>query len=231
MFITEIFKSIQGEGTRAGLPCIFVRLTGCNLRCTWCDTAYAFHGGTKASVAEVLARVDEFAQRKDGASGADATVPLIELTGGEPLLQPDVISLSEQLLDAGYTVMIETSGERYIGVLPKSVIKIIDVKCPDSGEGDTFEMRNLEELGASDEVKFVISTRRDYEFAKDFTAQHNLVKKVKQVLFSPVSDDPAGKWKGIESRSLVEWILADGLPVRLSLQLHKFVWGPSTKGV
>ncbi|HXM99715.1 MAG TPA: radical SAM protein [Candidatus Dormibacteraeota bacterium] len=231
MFITEIFKSIQGEGTRAGLPCIFVRLTGCNLRCTWCDTAYAFHGGTKTCVEEVVARVDELAQRKGGASGADASVPLVEITGGEPLLQQEVIPLSEQLLAAGYTVMIETSGERYIGMLPKSVIKIVDVKCPDSGEADTFEMRNLEELGANDEVKFVISTRRDYEFAKDFTAQHNLAKKVKQVLFSPVFDDPAGKWTGLESRTLVEWILADGLPVRLGLQLHKFVWEPSTKGV
>jgi 7-carboxy-7-deazaguanine synthase len=139
MFITEIFKSIQGEGTRAGLPCIFVRLTGCNLRCTWCDTAYAFHGGTKLSVEDVLARVDELAGRRDGLPAARANVPLVELTGGEPLLQEEVYPLAEMLLAAGYTVMIETSGERYTGRLPEAVIKIVDVKCPDSGEADTFE--------------------------------------------------------------------------------------------
>jgi 7-carboxy-7-deazaguanine synthase len=231
MFITEIFKSIQGEGTRAGLPCIFVRLTGCNLRCTWCDTAYAFHGGTKMSVADVLACVDELAVRSPEGSGAAASVPLVELTGGEPLLQEEVYPLAERLLAVGYTVMIETSGERYTGRLPREVIKIVDVKCPDSGEADTLEMRNLEVLDAKDEVKFVLSTRRDYEFAREFTAQHRLAARVRQVLFSPVFDDPAGKWKGLEARALVEWILADGLPVRLGLQLHKFVWDPATKGV
>jgi 7-carboxy-7-deazaguanine synthase len=231
MFITEIFKSIQGEGTRAGLPCIFVRLTGCNLRCTWCDTAYAFHGGKKMSVDEVLARVDELAGRGDGTPGSTAAVPLVELTGGEPLLQDEVYPLSEKLLAAGYTVMIETSGERFVGQLAKEVIKIVDVKCPDSGEADTFEMGNLEQLNANDEVKFVLSTRRDYEFARDFTAQHKLAKRVRQVLFSPVFDDPAGKWQGLEPRTLVEWILADGLPVRLGLQLHKFVWDPAMRGV
>jgi 7-carboxy-7-deazaguanine synthase len=231
MFITEIFKSIQGEGTRAGLPCIFVRLTGCNLRCTWCDTAYAFHGGKKLSVDEVAARVDELAGRRDGAQGSSAAVPLVELTGGEPLLQDEIYPLSEKLLAAGYAVMIETSGERYVGRLPKEVIKIVDVKCPDSGEADTFEMRNLEELSAKDEVKFVLSTRRDYDFAREFTTEHRLAQRVRQVLFSPVFDDPEGKWQGLEPRTLVEWILADGLPVRLGLQLHKFVWDPATKGV
>jgi 7-carboxy-7-deazaguanine synthase len=231
MFITEIFKSIQGEGTRAGLPCIFVRLTGCNLRCTWCDTAYAFHGGMKMSVEDVLARVDELAGRSGGMSGAAAIVPLVELTGGEPLLQEEVYPLAEKLIAAGFTVMIETSGERFTGRLPGDVIKIVDVKCPDSGEADTFEMRNLEALGAQDEVKFVLRTRRDYEFAREFTVQHRLAERVRQVLFSPVFDDPAGKWKGLEARTLVEWILADGLPVRLGLQLHKFVWDPATKGV
>jgi len=127
--------------------------------------------------------------------------------------------------------MIETSGERFVGRLPKEVIKIVDVKCPDSGEADTFEMRNLDELTANDEVKFVLSTRRDYEFARNFTAEHRLASRVKQVLFSPVFDDPEGKWQGLEPRRLVEWILADGLPVRLGLQLHKFVWDPATKGV
>src|SRR5882724_3370950 len=225
MFITEIFKSIQGEGTRAGLPCVFVRLTGCNLRCTWCDTAYAFHGGTRMTVGEVVARVEELAGRGERA------VPLVELTGGEPLLQEEIYPLAERLLADGYTVMIETSGERFIGRLPRAVVKIVDVKCPDSGEADTFEMRNLGELTGEDEVKFVISSRRDYEFAREFTREHGLAEKVKQVLFSPVFDDPAGKWKGLEARSLVEWILQDGLSVRMGLQLHKFVWDPATKGV
>ena len=230
MVITEIFKSIQGEGTRAGLPCIFVRLTGCNLRCTWCDTAYAFHGGKKMSVEEVLARVDELAGRGETAA-AEAVVPIVELTGGEPLLQEEIVPLAEKLLAAGYAVMIETSGERFIGGLPREVTKIVDVKCPDSGEPDTFEMRNLEALSENDEVKFVLSTRRDYEFARDFTARHGLARRVKEILFSPVSEDPQGKWPGLEPHTLVEWILADGLPVRLGLQLHKFIWDPATKGV
>ena len=231
MFITEIFKSIQGEGTRAGLPCVFVRLTGCNLRCTWCDTAYAFHGGKKMSVDEVLARVDELAGRHAGDNTLHAAVPLVELTGGEPLLQEEIYELAEKLLAEGYTVMIETSGERFVGRLPQEVIKIVDVKCPDSGEADTFEMRNLEAIGGQDEVKFVLSTRRDYEFARDFTREHRLAERVRAVLFSPVFDDPEGKWQGLQPRALVEWILADGLPVRLGLQLHKFVWDPATKGV
>jgi 7-carboxy-7-deazaguanine synthase len=231
MFITEIFKSIQGEGTRAGRPCVFVRLTGCNLRCTWCDTAYAFHGGRKMTVEEVAGRVDELAGRRADGSGASAAVPLVELTGGEPLLQEEIYPLAERLLAAGYTVMIETSGERFIGKLPREVIRIVDVKSPDSGEPDTFELRNLAELTSEDEVKFVISSRRDYEFAREFTREHRLAERVKQVLFSPAFDDPEGKWKGLEPRKLVEWILEDGLPVRLGLQLHKFVWDPATKGV
>ena len=230
MVITEIFKSIQGEGTRAGLPCIFVRLTGCNLRCTWCDTAYAFHGGKKMSVEEVMARVVELAGRVE-IPGSQASVPLVELTGGEPLLQEEIYPLARNLLDAGYSVMVETSGERFIGELPREVIKIVDVKCPDSGEPDTFEMRNLDALSENDEVKFVLATRRDYEFAREFTAQHGLVRRVKEVLFSPAFEDPQGKWPGLEPRELVEWILADGLPVRLGLQLHKFIWDPAAKGV
>src|SRR5215813_4455777 len=231
MFITEIFRSVQGEGTRAGLPCVFVRLTGCNLRCTWCDTAYAFHGGKKMSVEEVLARVDELCGRGREQKGAEAAVPLLELTGGEPLLQEEIYPLAEKLLGAGYTVMIETSGERFVGRLPKEVIKIVDVKCPDSGEADTFDMKNLDAIGAADEVKFVISSRRDYEFAREFTKAHGLAERVRQVLFSPVFDDPEGKWKGLEARTLVEWMLDDELPVRLGLQLHKFVWDPATRGV
>ncbi len=231
MFITEIFKSIQGEGTRAGLPCIFVRLTGCNLRCTWCDTAYAFHGGTKMSEEEVLARVDGLAGRSGNGTASTANIPLVELTGGEPLLQEEIYPLAEKLIGVGYTVMIETSGERYVGRLPREVIKIVDVKCPDSGEPDTFEMKNLEALSREDEVKFVLSTRRDYEFAREFTKEHRLAERVKQVLFSPVFEDPHGKWPGLEPRMLVEWILADGLPVRLGLQLHKFIWDPAMRGV
>jgi len=248
MVITEIFKSIQGEGTRAGLPCIFVRLTGCNLRCSWCDTAYAFHGGKKMAVEEVLARVDELAgrqpgspqrsaslrrsgQEEDGPYKSSAAVPLVELTGGEPLLQEEIYPLADELLAAGYTVMIETSGERFVGKLPREVIKIMDVKCPDSGEPGTFEIRNLDELTKRDEVKFVLSTRRDYEFARDFTQEHGLAGCVREVLFSPVFEDPEGKWPGLEPRQVAEWILTDGLPVRLGLQLHKFIRDPATKGV
>ena len=225
MVVTEIFKSIQGEGTRAGLPCIFVRLTGCNLRCTWCDTAYAFYGGTKVSVTEVLEKVREFA------GDADRRTSLVEITGGEPLLQPETPELAQKLLDAGYTVLIETSGERFIGALPPEVVKIVDVKCPDSGEPDTFDLANLKAMDRKDEVKFVISTRRDYEFAREFTAHHRLAERVHAVLFSPAFEDPAGAWNGLSARELTEWILADQLPVRLGLQLHKFIWDPATKGV
>jgi 7-carboxy-7-deazaguanine synthase len=226
MVITEIFKSIQGEGTRAGLPCVFVRLTGCNLRCTWCDTAYAFYGGAKASVDDVLEKVRELAGGEAG-----RRVSLVEITGGEPLLQPETPELAKRLLAEGYTTMIETSGERLVGTLPREVIKIVDVKCPDSGEPDTFEMRNLEELTKSDEVKFVLGTRRDYEFAREFMREHGLAERVREVLFSPVFEDPEGKWPGLGPRQLAEWILADGLAVRLGLQLHKFIWDPATKGV
>lgn len=228
MVITEIFRSIQGEGTRAGLPCIFVRLTGCNLRCTWCDTAYAFYGGKQIIVDEVCEKVRELSLPST-ANGNE--IRLVELTGGEPLLQPEIIPLAEKLLGAGYTVMIETSGERFIGKLPREVIKIVDVKCPDSGAADTFDFANLEAFNPSDEIKFVIASRRDYEFAREFTAQHSLATKVHQVIFSPSSPDPAGKWPGLEARELTEWILADGVPVRLGLQLHKFIWDPSMHGV
>ncbi len=225
MVITEIFKSIQGEGTRAGLPCIFIRLTGCNLRCTWCDTAYAFHGGTKYSVNEIVDKIHSLAGDTLSATG------LVEITGGEPLLQPETPELAEKLLAAGYTVMIETSGERFIGNLPREVIKIVDVKCPDSGEPDTFNAANLDAVGQDDEIKFVIASRRDYDFARNFTREHRLVGRVREVLFSPVFPDPQGQWPGLNARELVDWILADGLPVRLGLQLHKFVWDPATKGV
>ncbi len=238
MVITEIFRSIQGEGTRAGLPCLFVRLTGCNLRCVWCDTAYAFYGGEKQTLDQVMARVRALAWPAGDASNgaASATKParridLVEITGGEPLLQPEVVPLAAQLLAEGYTVMIETSGERYVGVLPREVVKIVDVKCPDSGAADTFDMANLDAIDEKDEVKFIIATRRDFEFAREFTARHKLSSRVRQVIFSPAHPDPGGKWPGLESRQLADWILAEGLEVRLGLQLHKFIWGADARGV
>ncbi|MFZ0211756.1 MAG: radical SAM protein [Candidatus Acidiferrales bacterium] len=228
MFITEIFKSIQGESSYAGLPCIFVRLTGCNLRCKWCDTAYAFHGGTKHSLDEVLSRVRELSKARNGAAGE---VRLIEITGGEPLLQPETPELARRLLGEGYTVLIETSGEKDVSTLPREVVKIVDVKCPDSGEFGTFRLANLEALEQKDEVKFVIASRRDYKFARQFLAEHGLAERVHEILFSPVFADPEGTWPAMDARALAEWILADNLPVRLGLQLHKFIWDPAMHGV
>ena len=212
MVITEIFKSIQGESTFAGLPCVFVRLTGCNLRCHWCDTAYAFYGGHKVTVEEVLARVRHLGGK------------LVELTGGEPLLQDDVYPLTEQLLSEGYRVLVETSGERYIGRLPRAVIKIVDVKCPGSGEGETFCADNLGTLEKKDQIKFVILDENDYRYARDFMAQHDLQGRVDEIIFSPVFGQ-------LHPRKLAEWMLRDGLAVRLGLQLHKFIWDPETRGV
>jgi 7-carboxy-7-deazaguanine synthase len=183
------------------------------------------------SVDEIVAKVDELAGVGKDALGNAAAVGLVELTGGEPLLQGEIYPLAEKLLAGRYTVLIETSGERDVRRLPREVIKIVDVKCPDSGEADTFEMANLEALSDKDEVKFVISTRRDYEFARDFSVEHRLAERVNAVLFSPVFEDPEGKWAGLQPRTLVEWILEDGLTVRLGLQMHKFVWDPATKGV
>lgn len=228
MFITEIFKSIQGESTYAGLPCVFVRLTGCNLRCTWCDTAYAFHGGTRYSVAEVIARVAEL-HRNPQQAGKERR--LVEITGGEPLLQPETPELARRLLAEGYEVLMETSGEREVSVLPPDVVKIVDVKCPDSGEGGKFNLANLNAMGQKDEIKFVIASRRDYQFAREFVAKHGLTERVHEVLFSPVFADPEGKWSGMDARALAEWILADGLKVRLGLQIHKFIWDPAMHGV
>jgi 7-carboxy-7-deazaguanine synthase len=202
-----------------------VRLTGCNLRCTWCDTAYAFYGGTKHTLDEIVEKVRALA-----GDGSDR-VSLVEITGGEPLLQPETPELAQKLLAENYSVMIETSGERFVGNLPGNVIKIVDVKCPDSGEGGTFNLENLDAVGADDEIKFVIASRGDYEFARDFTQRHGLGRRVRQILFSPAFPDPAGKWNGLSARELTEWILADRLPVRLGLQIHKFIWDPAMKGV
>ena len=219
MQVTEIFRSIQGESTYAGLPCIFVRLTGCNLRCVWCDTAYAFYGGQTKSVEEVLAAVKALSQC-DGRR----LVNLVELTGGEPLLQQDIYPLIDRLLQDRYQVLIETSGERPIDKLPQPVIRIVDVKCPGSGEGGTFRIENLDALRPQDQLKFVLADRRDYEWAREFLAEHPLQDKVEAILFSPV-------FGTLEPRSLAEWILEDGLPVRVGLQLHKFIWHPDMRGV
>jgi 7-carboxy-7-deazaguanine synthase len=210
--INEIFHSIQGESSRAGELCVFVRLTACDLRCTWCDTAYAFHEGHKMSVDEVIAAVE--------AHGTS----LVEITGGEPLLQEDVYPLMERLLAAGRTVMLETGGHRPIDRVPAAVLKIVDVKCPASGESDKNDYANLDRLSPHDEVKFVVQDRADYEFARDVIARYDLPSRAAAVLMSPVH-------AVLDPRTLSEWMLADHLPARLQLQLHKFIWSPTTRGV
>ena len=226
MQIIEIYRSIQGESSFAGVPCIFVRLAACNLRCAWCDSEYTFTGGRKMPAEEVEQEVLRL-----------APAGLVEFTGGEPMLQErELVPLMERLLARGYTLLLETSGERPLEQVPPAVHKIVDVKCPGSGEGGTFRMSNLAALTAADEVKFVLADRVDYEFARDFTRQHGLVDKVGAVLFSPVflkspSSDRDTSNCQLDPRLLAEWILADGLNVRLGLQIHKFIWEPATKGV
>jgi 7-carboxy-7-deazaguanine synthase len=226
MQIKEIYRSIQGESSFAGMPCIFVRLTGCNLRCDWCDSEYTFTGGKRMSLEEVLTEVERL-----------APVKLVEITGGEPLLQErEVVPLMERLVAGGYRVLLETSGERPLERVPPEVVKIVDVKCPHSGEADTFRMTNLEALSAGDEVKFVISDRTDYEFARDFTCRHALANRVASVIFSPAFRKEAQGTRDashclVDPQELAEWILEDGLPVRLGLQIHKFIWQPEMKGV
>jgi 7-carboxy-7-deazaguanine synthase len=226
MQITEIYRSLQGESSYAGLPCVFVRLTGCNLRCAWCDSEYTFTGGHKMSLDEVEAEVRRL-----------APAGLVEITGGEPLLQErEAVPLMERLLALGYTVLLETSGERPLEKVPPPVIKIVDVKCPHSGEFGTFGEQNLAALTTHDEVKFVLADRDDYEFARDFTRQHQLVQRVRSVIFSPAfRKDASGARDAshclLDPQQLAEWILADGLDVRLGLQIHKFIWEPSMKGV
>jgi 7-carboxy-7-deazaguanine synthase len=227
MQITEIYKSLQGESTHAGLPCVFVRLTGCNLRCTWCDSEYSFYGGKKMSPDEVFLEVTRLSP-----SGG-----LVEITGGEPMLQErEAVPLMQRLLDAGYTVLIETSGERGLEQVPEGVIKIVDVKCPNSGEPDTFRIENLATLLPHDEVKFVLTGRADYEFARDFTTRHNLAQRVNAVLFSPAFRKEASGSSDtshclLNPQGLAEWMLEDNVPARLGLQIHKFVWDPAMKGV
>jgi 7-carboxy-7-deazaguanine synthase len=209
------------------VPCIFVRLTGCNLRCTWCDSEYSFYGGRKMTQADILAEVS----RLSPAGG------FVEITGGEPMLQErEVVPLMQSLLDTGYTVLLETSGERLLHNVPQAVLKIVDVKCPNSGEADTFRLENLESLTLRDEVKFVISDRIDYEFARDFTAKHDLSRRVNAVIFSPAFSQTATGSRDTSHclqhpEQLVEWMLADNIPARLGLQIHKFIWDPAMKGV
>lgn len=210
--VNEIFHSIQGESTHSGRPCVFVRLTACDLRCSWCDTPYAFTEGSKMSVDEVAETVQAF--------GCD----LVELTGGEPLLQKDVYPLMRRLLDAGRTVMVETGGHLSIERVPIEVIRIVDVKCPGSGESARNHWNNLALLSPRDEVKFVIRDRADYEYARDVVARHELVERTAAVLFSPVH-------AALTPRELAEWILADRLAVRLQLQTHKYIWGADVRGV
>jgi len=227
MQITEIYKSLQGESTYAGLPCVFVRLTGCNLRCTWCDSEFSFYGGKKMTVDEVLTEVARLSP----------TGGLVEITGGEPMLQErDIIPLMEQLLDADYQVLLETSGERPLARVPKQVIKIVDVKCPHSGEPNTFALENLKALRPHDELKFVLTDRNDYEFARDFVVNHELAGCVNAILFSPAFEKTASGARDtshclIDPQQLAEWIVADSVPARLSLQIHKLIWDPAAKGV
>ncbi|MEO0452830.1 MAG: radical SAM protein [Verrucomicrobiota bacterium] len=210
--IHEIYQSIQGESTRAGVPCVFVRLTFCDLRCSWCDTEYAFYEGNKMELSDIIRRVEVFG------------VPMVEVTGGEPLLQPQTPDFLKMLCDAGYEVLLETGGHRDISAVDPRVKRIVDLKCPDSGMVEKNRWENMEHLQENDEVKCVIASREDYEWAKEKVRKYDLSKRVEAVLFSPVF----GK---IEPSSIVDWILEDQLAVRFQLQMHKFIWEPSKKGV
>ncbi|HXD17128.1 MAG TPA: radical SAM protein [Vicinamibacterales bacterium] len=210
--INEIFYSVQGESSYAGRPCVFVRLTACDLRCSWCDTPYAFHEGRKRPLDEVLEELDAYA------------CPLVEVTGGEPLLQEDVYPLMERLLERGRTVLLETGGHRSTARVPDRVVTILDVKCPGSGESAKNDWSNLDRLRPQDEVKFVVKDRADYEYARDVIARHDLATRAAAVHVSPVHGV-------MNARTLSEWVLADKLPVRVQLQLHKYIWDPATRGV
>jgi 7-carboxy-7-deazaguanine synthase len=215
--VTEIFHSIQGESTWIGVPCTFVRLTGCPLRCVWCDTAYAFHGGERMGLDEILSRVAAF------------PAEVVEITGGEPLAQPAAYELADRLLAEGYTVLVETSGAIDVTPLDERVHKIMDLKCPGSGESGRNRWQNLEHLTARDEIKFVVKDRADYEWARATIRERGLDRRVREgtlraLLVSPV-------WGEIDLEELAGWILEDALPVRLQVQLHKLVWGPERTGV
>ena len=210
--INEIFYSIQGESTHAGRPCVFVRLTACDLRCSWCDTAYAFYEGTKRSLDDVMAAVERY------------DCGLVEVTGGEPLLQEEVYPLMQSLLDRGRTVLLETGGHRSTERVPAEVVTILDVKCPGSGESARNDWSNLERLRAHDEVKFVVKDRADYDFAREIIERFGLAERAAAVHLSPVHGV-------LDSRTLSEWVLADRLPARVQLQLHKYIWDPGMRGV
>lgn len=215
--VTEIFHSIQGESTWAGLPCTFIRLTGCPLRCTWCDTEYAFYGGEKMTLDAIVARVGEIGTK------------LVEITGGEPLIHRGAFDLARMLLDKGCTVLVETSGAIDVSPLDPRVHKIMDLKCPGSGEVARNLWSNLDHLTERDEVKFVIKDREDYEWARDQIRTNGLDERVRNgslraLLFSPV-------WDALDFRQLAEWVLEDGLPVRYQIQLHKVIWGANVPGV
>jgi len=210
--VNEIFYSVQGESTFAGRLCVFVRLTGCDLRCSWCDTPYAFHEGTRRELDDVLREVD-----RHGCS-------LVEITGGEPLLQQEVYALMQRLLDAGNTVLLETGGHRSTAQVPAGVITILDVKCPGSAESGRMDWQNLERLRPHDEVKFVVADREDYEFAREVTTRHDLGRRAAAVHLSPVHGV-------LEPRTLAEWALADRVPARVQLQIHKYIWDAQTRGV
>jgi 7-carboxy-7-deazaguanine synthase len=209
--VTEIFHSIQGESTHAGRACVFVRLTACDLRCRWCDTEYAFTEGAPRSVDEVIEAVRGFA------------CTLVEVTGGEPLLQPETPELCRRLLAEGYEVLIETGGHRDISVLPDGVKVILDLKCPGSGESEQNDWANLERLRPGGEVKFVIADRRDYTWAREVVRERGLAGRF-PVLFSPVFGE-------LDYEDLAGWILEDRLPVRFQAQLHKHIWAPDLRGV
>ena len=210
--INEIFYSVQGESSYAGRPCVFVRLTACDLRCSWCDTPYAFYEGTKRSLENVLTEVERFG------------CPLVEVTGGEPLLQMGVYALMEELLARGRTVLLETGGHRSTERVPEGVVTILDVKCPGSGEAEKNDWTNLARLRPHDEVKFVVQDRADYEYARDVIGRHDLARRAAAVHLSPVHGV-------MGARMLADWVLADQLPVRIQLQLHKYIWDPATRGV
>ena len=212
LVVHEIYASIQGESSFAGVPCTFVRLTGCNLRCTWCDTPHAFHGGTRMSRADV---VKEALSRK---------TRVVEITGGEPLLQPAVLPLMTELCDAGKTVLIETSGERDISTVDPRVHRIMDLKAPGSGESHRNRWENIAHLMQTDEVKFVLKDRVDYEWARGVVAEHDLSSRVSNVLFSVVHG-------ALDPKSVVAWMLEDDVPARFQIQMHKVIWAPDTTGV
>ncbi len=240
LVINEIYLSLQGESTWAGLPCVFVRLTACNLRCSYCDTAYAFTEGKRTALADTLRRVQELAAPFQSAPGGQR-LPLVELTGGEPLLQKASLALMRALCDAGFTVLLETSGALEISAVDPRVHRIMDLKCPSSGESGRNRWENIPALKAGDEVKFVIGAQEDYDWARKVLAEHNL-PKICPCLFSWVSPlqphqqdkslqpVPAGLTP-ITRAQLAEKIIADALPVRFQLQMHKFIWPPDQRGV